>query len=204
MTQKAATRTPIQERGIKTKQKIINAGRKLFSEKGYYKTNSKEIAREAGVSTGSFYMYFPDKKPLFLEIFQSYYREITEKVLSGNLEKLLHSRDKKNAIGELVTLLYEAHTIDPAFHREAIAMIYTESDVQELNRIEEEKVIALLAGFLETYRKELTVKDLEAAARIIHKSAEEVIHSIKIFGSPINEKRMLNELIDMIYRYLFC
>jgi len=204
MTEKTSTRVPTQERGIKTKQKIIDAGRKLFSDKGYYKTNSKEIAREAGVSTGSFYMYFKDKKPLFLEIFQSYYREISEKVLEGNLEQLLQTGSKKKAIGELVTLLYEAHTIDPAFHREAISMIYTDNDVQELNRIEEEKVVALLAGFLETYQKELTVKDLEAAARIIHKSAEEVIHSIKIFGTPIEENRMLTELTEMIYRYLFC
>ncbi len=204
MAKEKTVRTPVQDRGIETRQKIINAARKLFAEKGYFKTNSKEIAKEAGVSTGSFYMYFKDKKPLFIDIFHSYYREITNEVLKGNFEEMLQDKDRKVAIQKLVFLLYKAHTIDPAFHREAVSMIYSDPEVQEINRIEEENVITLLKGFLSLFENKLSVTDIEASARIIHRAAEEVIHSIKIFGSPIKEERMLNELVDMIYRYLFC
>lgn len=58
----------IQERTIVNRQKIIDAAKELFNTKGYYNTNTKEIAKLAGVSTGSFYNYFPDKLEVFKEI----------------------------------------------------------------------------------------------------------------------------------------
>ena len=46
-------REPIKTTSIEKKQKIIDAGLKLFSEKGYYKTNTAKIAKAAGVSTAA-------------------------------------------------------------------------------------------------------------------------------------------------------
>ncbi len=63
-------RIPRQKRGIETKGRIIQAARGLFSRKGFHGTNSKEIASAAGVSIGSFYSYFQDKKALFLEVWK--------------------------------------------------------------------------------------------------------------------------------------
>ena len=83
-------------------------------------------------------------------------------------------------------------------------MIYSDPEVQEINRVEEEKIVALLTGLLESYGDELATTDFGAAARVIHRAAEEVIHATKIFGADIEEERMLGELSDMIYRYLFC
>ena len=54
----AETRVPIQKRSIEKKQKILDAGFELFCKKGYYKTNTIEIAKHAGVSTGAFYRLF--------------------------------------------------------------------------------------------------------------------------------------------------
>ncbi len=200
---KKKARVPVQERGRETRESIVSAARKLFSEKGYYRTNSKEIAREAGVATGSFYMYFDDKKPLLLEVFQSIYREIAETVFTGDILKSAQSLAPKELVHLLVTKLYEAHTIAPEFHREAMAMVYSDPDIRAINDQEDEKVISLLVSILEKNRQKLQVEDIEAAARIIHHSADEVIHSIKIFGSPVGEKRLLSELEDMIYRYIF-
>lgn len=63
---------PIQKRTIVNRQKIIKAAKKLFNTKGYYQTNTKEIAKLAGVSTGSFYNYFPDKLEVFREIMNAH------------------------------------------------------------------------------------------------------------------------------------
>jgi len=197
------TREPVQERGIETRNRIIEAAKKLFSEKGFYRTNTKEIAKEAGVAVGSFYMYFEDKKPLFLEIFRSYYREITEKVLNRDLHLLTVEKDTKILINSLIDMLYRAHTLAPQFHREAMAMIYADEEVRAINDEEEERVISLLVKFIELHRDRVRIKDFEAAARVVHKSAEEVIHAMKIFGPRISEERMLKELKEMIHRYLF-
>ena len=42
-------REPVQKRSIEKKEKIIKAGFDLICEKGYYNTNTAEIAKKAGV-----------------------------------------------------------------------------------------------------------------------------------------------------------
>ena len=42
------TRVPTQKRSIEKRQKIVKAGFDLFCEKGYYKTNTAEIAKSNG------------------------------------------------------------------------------------------------------------------------------------------------------------
>ncbi len=65
-------REPKQKRSIEKKNRIIQAGFEVFCEKGYYNTNTIEIAQAAGVSTGTVYSYFRDKKDIFLAAFEDY------------------------------------------------------------------------------------------------------------------------------------
>src|SRR5579864_4866267 len=46
--------------------KIKSAARKLFVERGYHATRPQDIAREAGLGHGTFYLHFPDKRACFL------------------------------------------------------------------------------------------------------------------------------------------
>lgn len=65
-------RVPQQERSIEKKNKIIHAGYDLFSEVGYYGTNTVEIAKRAGVSTGIVYGYFQDKRDILICVLEIY------------------------------------------------------------------------------------------------------------------------------------
>ena len=65
-------RVPKQERSIEKKNKIIQAGYELFSEVGYYGTNTVEIAKRAGVSTGIVYGYFQDKRDILICVLEIY------------------------------------------------------------------------------------------------------------------------------------
>src|SRR6201994_1835162 len=46
--------------------KLKRAARKLFVERGYHATRPQDIAREAGLGHGPFYLHYPDKKACFL------------------------------------------------------------------------------------------------------------------------------------------
>jgi AcrR family transcriptional regulator len=46
--------------------KLRRAARKLFVERGYDATRPQDIAREAGLGHGTFYLHFPDKRACFL------------------------------------------------------------------------------------------------------------------------------------------
>lgn len=75
-------REPKQERSIEKKNRIVQAGFELFSQVGYYNTNTAEIAKRAGVSTGIVYGYFKDKRDILLDVLEIYVKEAFAPVLN--------------------------------------------------------------------------------------------------------------------------
>ncbi len=74
---KNIVREPQQERSIEKKNKIIQAGYELFTETGYYGTNTVEIAKRAGVSTGIVYGYFQDKRDILICVLKIYIEQVS-------------------------------------------------------------------------------------------------------------------------------
>src|SRR5579862_9639727 len=56
--------------------RIKTAARKLFVERGYHATRPQDIAREAGLGHGTFYLYYPDKRACFLAFVDDARREL--------------------------------------------------------------------------------------------------------------------------------
>src|SRR5258708_38902412 len=76
--------------------KIKKAARKLFVERGYHATRPQDIAREAGLGHGTFYLHYPDKRACFLafvddarEELDSYLR--TRRPVGGSLGQTIAS-----------------------------------------------------------------------------------------------------------------
>lgn len=61
-------RQPATQRGQQTRQKLLDAAEAVFGEKGYERASIVEITQRAGVAQGTFYVYFPDKKAIFVEL----------------------------------------------------------------------------------------------------------------------------------------
>lgn len=52
---------------------MLDAALHLFAAQGYRATTMREIADEAGVSTGNVYHHFPDKERIFRELIDEYF-----------------------------------------------------------------------------------------------------------------------------------
>jgi AcrR family transcriptional regulator len=55
-------------KGEKSKKKLFDSAELLFGKNGYFDTTIHEIAREAGLSVGSFYLYFSSKHEILTEL----------------------------------------------------------------------------------------------------------------------------------------
>jgi len=113
-------RKPVQQRGIQTKDKILKAAERLFSDKGFHKTNTKAIATEAGVATGSVYAYFKDKKSVFLEIYGTASHASFLERACRDID--VSGKTNREAILILLQRLAKEHTLSPGFRREVTAM----------------------------------------------------------------------------------
>ncbi len=118
-------RVPKQQRSIEKKQRIKDAAVKLMSEKGYYSTSSNEIAKEAGVSIGTFYSYFSDKKALYTELVEDIYRTVTLPIMSPDTD--LSEFSVEDLVRLYISVVFKGHEYHSAFQRE-IASLSEQSD----------------------------------------------------------------------------
>ena|ERR1700738_2897951 len=51
---------------------LIEAAAEIFNSVGYHATDTNRIAKAAGYTPGTFYTHFPDKRAIFLEVYQTW------------------------------------------------------------------------------------------------------------------------------------
>lgn len=121
-------RNPQQERSIDKKNRIINAGYELFSENGYYNTNTVQIAKRAGVSTGIVYGYFRDKKDILREVTSLYMEKVTKPILNlfDSLEAPFDTRD---LVCKIVDLVISAHGENAGIHEALHSLTHTDPEI---------------------------------------------------------------------------
>lgn len=79
----ASQRRPLTPRGQKTRQLLLGAAESIFGEKGFDQASIAEITARAGVAQGTFYVYFPDKRGIFVELVYSLNDRLREEVLAA-------------------------------------------------------------------------------------------------------------------------
>ena len=59
---------PRTTRGWRTRQKVLEGAEQVFGRDGFHRASIVDITRTAGVGQGTFYLYFPSKEALFVEL----------------------------------------------------------------------------------------------------------------------------------------
>ena len=59
---------------------IVDAARKVFAEKGYYRAGVADIIQESGIARGTFYLYFTSKRAVFDAVLDDIFRRIHEQI----------------------------------------------------------------------------------------------------------------------------
>ncbi len=121
-------REPIQKRSIEKKEKIIKAGFDLICLKGYYNTNTAEIAKAAGVSTGIVYQYFKDKHDILIGGIEKYADDIFYPMLNI-IDTSFDKNDIKKILKNMIKKFIENHKISQEAHEEITAMIHSDKDI---------------------------------------------------------------------------
>lgn len=178
-------RTPQQQRSIEKRNRIIEAGYLLFCEKGYRNTNTAEIAKKAGVSTGIIYSYFKDKKDIFLCIAQDYSNQIFGKLFEA-LQDIQQPFDLPVLIKNIIHVLIDAHTMSKSMHQEMAALSYTEPELEELMDETNEQLVLSIMQLFDQYG--------------IHPSnSKEKIHMIIDLVESLCHKIIYNKHNDLNY-----
>lgn len=120
-------REPKQKRAIEKKEKIIKSGFNLICKNGYHKTNTIDIAKEAGVSTGIIYQYFKDKYDILIKGLEKYGDNIFFPITNNNLK--FEKKDFDKIIKEIIHQYIKNHKVSNIAHKEIMSMVHSDEKV---------------------------------------------------------------------------
>jgi AcrR family transcriptional regulator len=107
----AARRVPRQQRALVTVEAILEAVIRILKRDGVAAVTTNCIAEVAGVSIGSVYQYFPDKRAIFVALHTRHVREI-DRVMEQALRRSADA-SLEDFVRALVGAMTEAHATDP-------------------------------------------------------------------------------------------
>ena len=195
------TRMPTQKRSIEKRNKIIKKGFELMCEKGYYNTNTTEIAEYADVSTGIIYQYFNDKKEIFIEGIKEYSNNIMFPMIDILNNKNIIINDLDKLLDKMIEKFIETHTLSKKAHEEMIAMSHLDNDISEIFNKREIETTEQIVTILN--KNNIITENLYEKVHIIIGIVENLCHEIVYHKhKTINYDIMKKEVIKIIEKIL--
>jgi len=104
-------RRPTQRRAQETVEAILDAVIRLLKRAGVSAITTNSIAETAGVSIGSVYQYFPDKRAIFIALHERHIHQV-DKVLRRKISES-EGETLDCLVASLLDGMIEAHASDP-------------------------------------------------------------------------------------------
>jgi AcrR family transcriptional regulator len=111
----------------RTRERVLAAARRLFSERGYEGATIRDIAQAAGMSTGAVFASFADKSELFEEILTA-----DHEVIHAQMTQAARTaKTVDEALMGLFGVAYSFHVEQLPLLRASIAVSWTRSEAAE-------------------------------------------------------------------------
>ncbi|NBC30853.1 MAG: TetR family transcriptional regulator, partial [Spirochaetes bacterium] len=174
-----------------SRNRLIGSGIELFGRRGYYNVNVYEVARNAGFSVGTFYLYFKTKEEFLAEIVRLIGRR-TRHFITINLDPALNRLEQELRGLFLFLKHFSAH---PEYY----------SIVREAEFVVSREVNEYYNGFERGYLRDLpqTRQNTQEAKRIIANALLGVSHYT---GIEVLYSRNITDYYQVILqlgRYLY-
>ncbi|MDM8331652.1 TetR/AcrR family transcriptional regulator [Limosilactobacillus pontis] len=116
----------------RTRQAILETATRLFMQKGFGQTSTRDIAKEIGITQPALYHHFSDKEVLFLSVMTEFSRKVHQ-----DINKVLrkHQLDPEEQLFEIVKILKKHHTISIYEQYNQAIQLLSKSSQRKFNMI---------------------------------------------------------------------
>jgi AcrR family transcriptional regulator len=205
------TRDFAQKRAKVTYDALIAAAAKAFAENGFDDTQSPDIARAAGVSVGTFYRYFTDKRQAFIEMISAHLERMYERVIANlTVETFAAARTpeaRRAAIDRVIEVVFQNVAEHPRLQHVFLAMSMRDPDVAKIRTDFEERGRITVGALIAQVAPPGRIVDADAAAEVIQIAGQEVaVATMGARSSARTRERataLRAALAEMFYRYVF-
>ncbi len=186
---------------MKKKEKIIKYGFDLICEKGYYNTNTAEIAKAAGVSTGIVYSYFSDKHDILLEGLKRYANGIFYPSIDFINDISINKENLHEIVRKVINQFVKNHKLSESAHEEITAMAHSDKAVANFFHENEIDVTNVIVELLR--KNGFNSKDLVERVHIVIGLIDNICHEIvyhkhKNINYDIMTDIIVNEIVHIL------
>lgn len=194
-----------QDRAKRSYQAMLDAAEKLFSRDGYDGAGTPEIAAEAGVSVGTVYRYFTDKKAIFLEVLRRYLLQAYHETLDRLTPERFVGKARHETIDDTVGILFAYVNRNPKLNQVFVEMSLRDDQISKLREGFEAAACQRLAALIGAICPRDVIPDPDAAAWVLHAAGLECAIGLAGAGRtpPLAAARVRKALTMMIERMLF-
>ncbi|MDX3925117.1 MAG: TetR/AcrR family transcriptional regulator [Shinella sp.] len=158
-------RSPSQKRSRERVDVILSRATELIADQGSDAMRMSELAERAGISIGSLYQYFPDKRAVVGTLAERY-NAASRACIEKGLAKVERLEDLETAFADLIDIYYALFLAEPVIRDVWSA---TQADaVLRQKELEESRLNgALLASTLAKLRPDADGASLQASALLV-------------------------------------
>jgi AcrR family transcriptional regulator len=191
-----------QERARKSYEALVDAAAGLFASHGYDAVGTPEIADKAGVSVGTFYRYFDDKREVYLEIMRRMMVAAYAQTIDRLTPEQFDGRARHETISVAVDLLFQQVMTSPALTRSFMEMSLRDTEVAQLRRAFEQLAVQRLGALISAITK---LADPEGFAYVLYGAAMQCAYGlvVQLVPTTIDRDRARAALTTFIERALF-
>jgi AcrR family transcriptional regulator len=202
----AELRVPMQERSVRTREGVVEAAHREFSERGYAPTTAKSIAARAGVAVGTFYHYFPDKDAVLREIAAARVDALEQRMTSNAPDVRLEPGDDRaaNGLSELrrrirrdIRAYLDYHRRDRGLHSVISERRLCDPALDAVLTEVEQRGVRRSAEALKRWGYP---GDRQAAAYMIFSLLDGAVHNHVLGHATLSDARFVEALADAILR----
>jgi AcrR family transcriptional regulator len=140
---------PKVQHGSEKSERIIEAAKRVFSDKGIHQATMDEIAKEAEVSKGAIYLYFKGKDKIISTLLKSFF-EVEMAVIRGLSVEGRTTREVLEEVNQLVVKDLTRIKVFMPILFEFISMTFRNKEAQKVVRDSLNSYIEILEPIIQT------------------------------------------------------
>ncbi len=158
----------LESRSQDTKRTILAAAGQLFAKNGYEGVTMREIAKEAGCSHTTIYIYFKDKEALLHELSKGPLEALKLQMEAELLNKELSPADRLKSVGKKIHLFFclVNRTMFNIFFHAKASRVDEEHPASEIQKLRNQLFAMLGKALKECLRQGMDDDALLASSRV--------------------------------------
>ncbi len=166
-------RAPTQQRSRERVERMLAAASALISEQGSDAMRMGEVAERAGVSIGSLYQFFPDKRAIVWALAERYTTE-SQACISAALRDVSDARGLKRAFSELLDIYYRLFLAESVI-RDVWFGTQADKALRALEMADSRANAEFLVAVLKRLRPDADPMELETTAFLVWQMGEAAV-----------------------------